>query len=191
MGRQKILRIIMDKERFYKSLAIAFVIVISAMLWSAAVLTFLTSCSSNKNLSEVRKATDTKIEVLDKCESFSYQYDILKMLAFDSLVIKDFRVKNFRDGDSIHSETAQSSAILYGLRMTDKESGNSDEDLLLSRFDGQEHHETDSILSSSHKQALSPSDMAEGIKTSSIWICVTIIVLLVISYLFKVIKKKS
>lgn len=175
----------MDKARFYKSLTIAFVIVISAMLWSAALLTFLTSCSSSKDLSEVRKATDTKIEVLDKCESFSSQYDILKMLAFDSLVIKDFRVKNFREGDSVHSETAQSSLTLYGLRMTEKESGNNDEDLSLSRFDGENHHETDSTKSSSHKQALSPSDMAEGIKTSSIWICVTIILILVISYIIK------
>ena len=191
MGRQKILRIIMDKERFYKSLAIAFVIVIGAMLWSAALLTFLTSCSSTKNLSEVRKEDDSKIQVLDKCESSSFQYDILKMLAFDSLVIKDFRISSTNVGDSVHSETAQSSLTLCGLRMTEKESGNSDEDLLLSRFDGQEHHETDSILSSSHKQALNPSHMAEGIKTSSIWICVTIIVILVISYLFKVIKKKS
>lgn len=181
----------MDKERFYKSLAISFVIVISAMLWSAAVLTFLTSCSSTKNISEVRKEDDSKIEVLDQCESFSSEYDILKMLSIDSLVIKDFRIKNFRDGDSVCSETAQSSVTLYGLRMTNKESGNSDEELLLSRFDGQEHHETDSTLSSSNKQALSPSGMAEGIKTSSIWICVTIIVILVISYLFKVIKKKS
>lgn len=181
----------MDKGRFYKSLTIAFVIVISAMLWTAALLSFLTSCSSTKNLSEVRKEDDSKIQVLDKCESFSSQYDILKMLAFDSLVIKDFRVKNFRDGDSVHSETAQSSMNLYGLRMTEKESGNSDEELLLSRFDGENHHESDSTKSSSHKQALSPSDMAEGIKNSSIWICVTIIVLLVISYLFKVRKKKS
>lgn len=173
----------MDKARFYKSLTIAFVIVISAMLWSAALLSFLTSCSSTKNLSEVRKANDAKIEVLDQCETFSSQYDILKMLSFDSLVIKDFRVKNFRDGDSVHSETAQSSVTLYGLRMTDKESGNSDEELLLSRFDGQEHHETDSILSSSHKQALSPSDMAEGIKTSSIWICVTVLVIILCLYL--------
>lgn len=181
----------MDKERFYKSLTIAFVIVISAMLWSAALLSFLTSCSSSKDLSEVRKATDTKIEVLDKCESFSSQYDILKMLSIDSLIIKGFRVGNTKVGDSVHSETAQSSVTLYGLRMTEKESGNNDEELLLSRFDGQKHHETDSILSSSHKQALNPSDMAEGIKTSSIWICVTIIVILVICYLFKVIKKKS
>lgn len=179
----------MDKERFYKSLTIAFVIVIGAMLWCAALLTFLTSCSSTKNLSEVRKEDDSKIQVLDKCESFSSQYDVLKMLAFDSLVIKDFRVKNFRDGDSVHSETAQSSLTLYGLRMTDKESGNSDEELWLSRFDGQEHHETDSTLSSSHSQALNPSDMAEGIKTSSIWICVTIIVILVISYIIKGKKK--
>lgn len=179
----------MDKERFYKSLTIAFVIVISAMLWCAALLTFLTSCSSTKNLSEVRKEDDSKIQVFDKCESFSSQYDILKMLSFDSLVIKDFRVKNFRDGDSVYSETAQSSMTLYGLRMTDKESGNSDEELLVSRFDGQEHHETDSTLSSSHKQALSPSDMAEGIKTSSIWICVTIILILVISYIIKGKKK--
>lgn len=179
----------MDKERFYKPLAIAFVIVIGAMIWSAALLSFLTSCSSTKNLSEVRGEHDKKIEVLDKCESSSTQYDILKMLAFDSLVIKDFRVKNFRDGDSVHSETAQSSLTLYGLRMTEKESGNSDEDLLLSRFDGQEHHETDSILSSSHKQALNPSEIAEGIKTSSIWICVAIIVILVISYIIKGKKK--
>lgn len=181
----------MDKERFYKSLAIAFVIVIGAMLWSAALLTFLTSCSSTKNLSEVRKEHDKKIEVLDKCESSSTQYNILKMLSFDSLLLKDFRVSSTNVGDSVHSETAQSSVTLYGLRMTDKESGNSDEELLLSRFDGQEHHETDSTQSSSHSQTLNPSDMAEGIKTSSIWICVTIIVLLVISYLFKVIKKKS
>lgn len=173
----------MDKGRFYKSLTIAFVIVISAMLWSAALLSFLTSCSSSKDLSEVRKATDTKIEVLDKCESFSSQYDILKMLAFDSLVIKDFRVKNFREGDSVHSETAQSSLTLYGLRMTEKESGNNDEDLSLSRFDGENHHETDSTKSSSHKQALSPSDMAEGIKTSSIWICVTVLVIILCLYL--------
>ena len=181
----------MDKERFYKSLTIAFVIVIAAMLWCTALLTFLTSCSSSKDLSEVRKATEKKIEVLDQCESFSSQYNILKMLSFDSLVIKGFRVSSANVGDSVHSETAQSSVTLYGLRMTDKESGNSDEELLLTRFDGQEHHETDSTKSSSHKQALSPSDMAEGIKTSSIWICVTIIVILVISYLFKVIKKKS
>lgn len=190
-GKQKGSLNSMDNERFYKSLTIAFVIVISAMLWCAALLTFLTSCSSSKNLSEVRKEDDSKIQVLDKCESFSSQYDILKMLAFDSLVFKDFRIKNFRDGDSVHSETAQSYMTLYGLRMTEKESGNSDKELLLSRFDEQKHHETDSILSSSHKQALSPYDMAEGIKTSSIWICVTIIVLLVISYLFKVRKKKS
>lgn len=181
----------MDKERFYKSLTIAFVIVIAAMLWCAALLTFLTSCSSTKNLSEVRKEDDSKIQVLDKCESFSYKYDILKMLSFDSLVIKDFRVSSTNIGDSVHSESAQRSLTLHGLRMTDKESGNSDEDLLLSRFDGQEHHETDSTQSSSHSQTLNPSDMAEGIKTSSIWICVTIIVLLVISYLFKVRKKKK
>lgn len=179
----------MDKERFYKSLTIAFVIVISAMLWSAALLSFLTSCSSSKNLSEVRKATDTKIEVLDKCESFSSEYDILKMLSFDSLVIKDFRVKNFRDGDSVHSETAQSSLTLYGLRMTEKESENNDEELLLSRFDGQEHQETDSTKSSSHKQALSPSDMAEGIKTSSIWICVTVLVIMLCLYSINKLKR--
>lgn len=172
----------MDK-RFYQVLAVALYTVICIMLWIAALVSLFTSCSSSRNLSEVKKVDNVKIEVLDKCESVSSQYDILKLLAFDSLVFKNLQVKTFGIGDSIHSETAQSSITLHGLRMTEKEKDKHNEDLSLSRFDGENHHETDSTKSSSHSQALNPSDMAEGIKTSSILICVTVLVIILCLYL--------
>ncbi|MDO4803147.1 MAG: hypothetical protein Q4A15_13350, partial [Prevotellaceae bacterium] len=108
----------MDK-RFYQVLAVALYTVICIMLWIAALVSLFTSCSSSRNLSEVKKVDNVKIEVLDKCESVSSQYDILKLLAFDSLGFKNLQVKTFGIGDSIHSETAQSSMTLYGLRMTE------------------------------------------------------------------------
>lgn len=145
-----------DMDRYFKTLATAFVLTLGLLLWIGAIASIFISCATHKEKVSIHKSDSISI-VQDHTEhSSSYFNEVLNNFSFDSLIFKEKVVY----ADSVCQETAHSSErtiIIRGFRANTIERTTEEEDSVSNKAAIKQHHENDSTRNTSDTQSVGAS----------------------------------